>query len=245
MKGDIIFMAADMNQDRINRWKCQFCGSKHKKVIEHIRKKDDAHVGCTIHCCNCGHLDTFAWTVNFAKQITCETEPMTTDPCVHCGLAASDLVNCKNLTCKYRPDVKEEKKPTIHSRVANPDDYELPKLSPSAIAECGQYHPELHQTNRQNNEFIPDHHELHRAPGIDLPGQVGPRYIPPYAEKHHPGPGEPIPGHRPEMRPHDPSDVTRPGLNENMPMRPPVRETPPRPVDDLVVPVVNGTVGKL
>lgn len=243
-------MAFDMNKDRINRWKCLFCGSKHKKVIEHIREKDGAHIGCTLHCCNCGHIDNFAWTVNFAKQLTNEAESMTSEPCVHCGLSKSDLVNCKKYDCKYRPNFEEEKKPKVHSTIANPD--EMAKPAPTDLDGGSAYHPELHRTKDQVLEGVPDLQKHMKTPPIDIPGQVGPRYVPPYVERHHdeplPGKPMPVPGtHQPpnvEVYPNDPPDMERPGMNENgMPRPRPIE--PPKPTDDLVVPIVNGTVGRL
>lgn len=191
-------MSLDVNADRINKWKCLLCGSKHKKIIKHFRKSDDAQIGYTLFCCNCGHLDHFAWTVAAAKNMCGEENDTIGKSEVVCGIYEKDLVHCPKKNCIYRPGEKPKKQPkTVNTKLAKPpvdikpdkpkDD--VHRINPVYVSdETPRPVPtELHP--------IPHEHHHHHDPDLRLPGQVGPIYQPPHGDVPHMfGPPDPMKG---------------------------------------------------
>jgi hypothetical protein len=49
-----------MDEDRIIKTQCSFCGSRLKKIAEIRSKVDNDMIGYSLICCNCGHVDNFA-----------------------------------------------------------------------------------------------------------------------------------------------------------------------------------------
>lgn len=95
----------DMNTDRINRWKCLICGSRQKKVIDLIGNTNKK-IGYSMLCCNCGHVDQFALTMNGITSMICGDESKVSNVNIYCGLNEDDLKYCPNLECPQRPDGK-------------------------------------------------------------------------------------------------------------------------------------------
>ena len=90
-----------MDEDRISRWKCLCCGSKQKKVIDHLNYSNKK-IGYTLHCCNCGHIDNFALTAAAIDLMTRANAGKLETSCTDCGLMERDLYTCPAVTCKYR-----------------------------------------------------------------------------------------------------------------------------------------------
>ena len=242
-------MAFDMNEDRINRWKCLFCGSKHKKVIDHIRKSDGAHIGVTLHCCNCGHIDNFAWTMKLAKQLMNESEIETDNPTIKCGLCEKDLEYCKNLKCQYRPTIVKEKKPMVHSAPSTEISPAPVNIENDEVSQAVEKLDNLHMPNEKRSAIqmpIPTDDVNRLRPVLDE-SLVGMPYIPTYLDKvnrdpHHP-PVEPRPCPKPIPR----DNIERPGMNEHMKNMPEHFGHGPRLEQEpnLVIPVTNGSTGKI
>lgn len=247
-------MAFDMNEDRINRWKCLFCGSKHKKVIKHIRSTDGAHIGSSLFCCNCGHIDNFPWTVNLAKQLLNEGDRVTSDPQICCGLASKDLENCKNYKCPYRPNETSDEKPKVNTEIS----HDPLKLKPIDISNDKNPGVDVIQNLEPMKKAEPVSPDFPRPqiPPVHDESLVGVPYIPTYARHPHLGPEpgpEPIQGRIdnrrfPPQPPMKDNGINRPGVNENMkgnPVRKPQVISPDHNEPNLVVPVVNGSTGKI
>lgn len=96
-----------MDEDRISRWKCLCCGSKQKKVIDHLNYSNKK-IGYTLHCCNCGHIDNFALTSAAIELMTRANAEKLRLSCTRCGLLERDLYTCPAVTCKYRKKHEEE-----------------------------------------------------------------------------------------------------------------------------------------
>ena len=177
-------MALDVDSDRINRWKCLICGSKHKKVIKHFRKSDEMQIGYTLFCCNCGHLDHFSWTVNAARDMCGENIGVIGKSEVVCGLDEKDLVNCEKKDCPYRPDIKPKgPSQTVKTSIAKPiqkpvsidtkdDQYKLDPVGNSGIENKRIPLPDRLQPVQRNNNIPP----------LVIPGQVGAPYMQPHGD---------------------------------------------------------------
>ena len=96
-----------MDEDRISRWKCIFCGSRQKKIIEHFSTANKK-IGYTLHCCNCGHIDNFALTAAAIELMTQANSGRLGNSCTTCGLLEKDLYTCPAVTCKYRKKFEKE-----------------------------------------------------------------------------------------------------------------------------------------
>lgn len=235
-------MAVDVNEDRINRWKCLTCGSKHKKIINHIRKSDKKHVGYTLFCCNCGHLETFAWTVNAAIEMSGENLNSLKTGEIKCGLLEKDLVNCENYSCPYRPKEKE-KGPSKTVRTAIAKEI-IPKNEPM---QEDRFDEERERSNiNKEHKVIPPTQihagERHYRQIPTMPGQVGAPYIPPHGNIT-PTFAPPDPMRGPEI----PMDIS-PDIDRNTSTahpHPPVPLSNGRQIEDrdenFTIPVINGS----
>jgi hypothetical protein len=111
-------MSLKMDDDRIARWKCLVCGSKQKKIIEFSGKNGKKN-GYSLYCCNCGHIDNFAWTLAAANAVSGVDNGAITESRVKCGVPFKDIEHCRFHQCKYRPGPdKEPQDPRITTRTA-------------------------------------------------------------------------------------------------------------------------------
>lgn len=228
-------MALEVNEDRINRWKCLICGSKHKKVIKHFRESDGVQIGYTLFCCNCGHLDPFAWTVNAARDMCGENIGVIGRSEVTCGLDEKDLVNCEKKNCPYRPEPKPKgPSQTVKTSIAKPvqkpvpidvkgDPYKLDHVPNSNIEDRRIPIPNRLQPVQRNSNIPP----------LVIPGQVGAPYMQPHGDTPPTfGPANPMTG--PEVVIEEPKQKFNPNVIQ-----------PDN--GNLTVPVITGTnsTGKL
>ena len=244
-------MAENVNADRINRWKCLICGSKHKKIINHYRESDGKQIGYTLFCCNCGHVDHFAWTVNAARNMCGEDNHVIGRSDVKCGLYEKDLVNCEFLECPYRPEQKPKgPSKTVNTSIAEPEIIPKSKELEEPRFDEIKIRPEIKTITPK--PVIPPNIErsMMSKPIPPLPGQVGAPYIPPHGNIQSPtfaspdpirGPERPITDsnfHGPVRNPIPPKPEKKPdilgnrGLNES---------------ENFTIPVINGqnNTGKL
>ncbi len=232
-------MAENVDADRINRWKCLICGSKHKKIINHYRESDGKQIGYILFCCNCGHLDNFAWTVNAARNMCGEDNKVIGKSDVKCGLSEKDLVNCEFLDCPYRPKEKQ-KGPikTVNTSIATQPITPEPKELESERFDEKESRREIKEINPKRIEPEPN---MRRLP--PLPGQVGSPYIPPHGSIPSPTFASPNPMTGPE------EPIT--DSNFHAPVRNPIPHKPENQredgVENFTIPVINGNnnTGKL
>lgn len=90
-----------MDEKRINEWKCSFCGSKQKKIIQ-LFNDSGTEVGYSLHCCNCGNINTFALhgdaisaAIGYMNKISKRK--------IICGYSEK-VKNCSFIDCPFRPD---------------------------------------------------------------------------------------------------------------------------------------------
>lgn len=57
----------DMNADRLEKWKCLYCGS-HDKHVGVIKEAGEAYMTVVV-CHNCGRVDYFAKSIRHAMQV--------------------------------------------------------------------------------------------------------------------------------------------------------------------------------
>lgn len=109
-------MSVKMDEDRIKRWKCLFCGSTSKRKADAIRT-DGEIIGYSIMCCNCGHLDNFATQPSKAlPMFICGVKNDVKEIKITCALDDDSVEFCKNKKCIYRPSKEKEstnKSPSI------------------------------------------------------------------------------------------------------------------------------------
>ena len=58
----------NIDTDRMERWKCPFCGS-HDKEIAVLKDESNEPYATVLVCHNCGKVDYFAKSIIFAKKI--------------------------------------------------------------------------------------------------------------------------------------------------------------------------------
>lgn len=109
----------DMTEDRINRWKCLFCGSKLKKNIECLNGNGNI-IGYSLHCCNCGSLNNFALDGNaidsmigYGNKIARRT--------IKCAVSIDDIGNCKYEDCPFRPKKEDNQDNNLVNNKSNED----------------------------------------------------------------------------------------------------------------------------
>ena len=91
-----------MDNDRIARWKCLMCGSRQKKIIDLI-DTNNKHAGYSIMCCNCGHIDSFAYNYNGVVVATTGDTKRLKKINIYCGYDYKELQHCTAHNCNYRP----------------------------------------------------------------------------------------------------------------------------------------------
>lgn len=95
-------MAIVMDRDRISKWKCPDCGSRHKKNID-IIGSNNKKIGFALFCCDCGHIQHFAWTVGAAKAMCGMNNGAVSNCDVSCGVDPEEIKHCRDRNCPYRP----------------------------------------------------------------------------------------------------------------------------------------------
>lgn len=96
-----------MDNDRIRRWKCLFCGSTNKRKLDTVTTTDKVN-GYSLMCCNCGHLDNFALDSSAIPMFVCGQNNNVKEIKVSCALSDDDTKFCKNMKCPYRPGKKKQ-----------------------------------------------------------------------------------------------------------------------------------------
>lgn len=91
-----------MDDERINRWKCQFCGSRQKKRID-IIGQNNRKIGFALHCCNCGHIDNFGMTSAALNLMVGSDSSKAKSLDTKCGVFLKDITCCPAMKCPYRP----------------------------------------------------------------------------------------------------------------------------------------------
>jgi hypothetical protein len=113
-KKGVIPLAIEMNEDQIVKWKCAACGSRLKKVVD-IFNANKKKIGYSIFCCECGHIENFAWTIGLAKTMS-GLDTNVVDTCtIRCGMNEETLKHCRDHCCDYRLKPKP-KGPSISVR---------------------------------------------------------------------------------------------------------------------------------
>ena len=133
-----------MDEDRISRWKCIFCGSRQKKIIEHFSTANKK-IGYTLHCCNCGHIDNFALTAAAIDLMTRANTGKLGTSCTDCGLLERDLYTCPATTCKYRKKFEKTEELVITPTPVQ-QTVSIEKLTPQA--------PTLRQNRNTTQDMI-------------------------------------------------------------------------------------------
>lgn len=104
----------NMTTDRINRWKCIFCGSKLKKIIE-CSNMSGNNIGYSLHCCNCGSLNNFAFDGNAIDSMIGYSNKIAKRT-IKCAVCMEDISNCKYEDCPFRPKENNQDKNLVKNR---------------------------------------------------------------------------------------------------------------------------------
>lgn len=64
-----------MDSERLRRWKCLYCGSRQKNIVD-IKNKEGVRTIKVVTCNQCGHTDIYALSaLNVARVIVGGTQP--------------------------------------------------------------------------------------------------------------------------------------------------------------------------
>lgn len=127
----------EMNDDRINRWKCLFCGSKLKKVISLKNKTGTGDiVGYSLHCCNCGHIDNFAFDLKGIDTMI-GYDNRADSRSIECGVCGKELESCNFKECHFRKEKQNkdiiEEKTSIPVEEVVPEDNSYMNTTPENV----------------------------------------------------------------------------------------------------------------
>lgn len=120
-------MALRMDRTRVEELKCEFCGSKHKKVVKSYKNAGDEHpLGYSLVCCSCGHVNNFAVQYE-AIPLYCGAvngSVSIKSVVMECGACSKLLDECPIENCPARPLVKPgfpqwSGRDTAGTRIAN------------------------------------------------------------------------------------------------------------------------------
>lgn len=101
-------MSEMMTMDRINRWKCVFCGSNLKRKLDATTGSGKV-IGYSLMCCNCGHVDNFALSTAAIPMYTCGEKGEVETINIKCPLSEKEVEFCMHKNCAYRPHPDKEK----------------------------------------------------------------------------------------------------------------------------------------
>jgi hypothetical protein len=171
-----------MDRDRISKWKCPDCGSRHKKNID-IIGSNKKKIGFALFCCDCGHIQHFAWTIGAAKAFCGMNNGAVSNCEVSCGVDADEIKHCKDRNCVYRPHpAPKGPKISVRQEVVKKeqDEYKLPPVTEAPIT------PDkvLHRVTReeQNSSLIHSMGVTHDGSVLGHNGQILPNDRPPLDE---------------------------------------------------------------
>lgn len=95
-------------KERITRYKCNFCGERRKKLVE-LSDKQDAIIGYSSVCCNCGHIEHFALTYESIPVYAAGLkEGRIKNVNITCGTDINDVSRfCNETGCPCRPRIPQ------------------------------------------------------------------------------------------------------------------------------------------
>jgi hypothetical protein len=92
-----------MDEDRITKTQCNFCGSRLKKIAEIHSKANNEIIGYSLICCNCGHVDNFALDTSAIPIYTIGMRDNIKMFDLRCGIPIDSKIKCEMECNMERP----------------------------------------------------------------------------------------------------------------------------------------------
>lgn len=140
-----------MDEERIEKWKCEFCGDRHKKVA--YMSKNGKRTGFSMVCCGCGNVNNFALTHDAIPTFAIGINPaqIISDIEIVCGCSEYDISTCTNNNCECRKTQNE----TSGGSIPREPVREIEPVPPK-IKETGKELPILGRPMQQMSETDPE-----------------------------------------------------------------------------------------